>query len=324
MSLPPVAAGVVARTQALLTVGALLALLLWLLYWLQQGQPGWALAGAVVVLGGHAGVLAVEFAWLRRSRSVDGAQAGGPPTPVDGRTLLRAWWRETLAAPRVFCWRQPFRSRRWPDRLPQGAPDPAVSDPASSRRGVLFIHGFLCNRGIWNPWLRALTQRDQPFVALNLEPVFGSIDAYVPRIEMAVQQLQRATGLAPVVVAHSMGGLALRAWWAASGSDARIHHAITLGSPHGGTDLAQLAWLGENTRQMRRHSTWLQALAATEAPARLGRVTCFYSDCDNIVFPPLTATLPGADNRHIPGVPHVHLVDHPEPWSELLRRLASP
>ena len=43
------------------------------------------------------------------------------------------------------------------------------------------------------------------------------------------------------------------------------------------------------------------ALAAREPAQRFERFTCFYGHCDNIVFPASTATLPGADNRHIAG-----------------------
>jgi triacylglycerol lipase len=71
----------------------------------------------------------------------------------------------------------------------------------------------------------------------------------------------------------------------------------------------------------------ISPLAADAGGARTGgrasRFTCFYSHCDNIVFPPATATLPGADNRHIAGVPHVHMADRPEPWAELQRWLAA-
>jgi hypothetical protein len=41
------------------------------------------------------------------------------------------------------------------------------------------------------------------------------------------------------------------------------------------------------------------------------------------VFPAANATLPGADNRHIAGVAHVHMVDHPQVVAEILRRAAS-
>jgi triacylglycerol esterase/lipase EstA (alpha/beta hydrolase family) len=227
---------------------------------------------------------------------------------------LAAWWAEVKAAPQVFCWRQPFFSRRWPDHLPADA---------QGRRGVLLVHGFVCNRGVWNPWLQRLHSLGIPFVALNLEPVFGSIDDYVDSLEQAVRQLETVTGLAPVIVAHSMGGVVVRRWWAEHGGAFRVHHVLTLGTPHQGTWLARLATT-PNGRQMRQRSPWLQTLAAREAADQASRFTCFYSHCDNIVFPPATATLPGADNRHLAGVPHVQMVDRPEPWAELQRWLAGP
>jgi pimeloyl-ACP methyl ester carboxylesterase len=100
-----------------------------------------------------------------------------------------------------------------------------------ARRGAVFIHGFVCNRGFWTPWLKELRARGHSFVAVNLEPVFGSIDEYVPIVEGAVQRVTQATGMAPVLVCHSMGGLAARAWLRAMSADGRVHHVITIGSP---------------------------------------------------------------------------------------------
>eukprot|EP01035_Chromulina_nebulosa_P009829 gene9830-13259_t len=56
--------------------------------------------------------------------------------------------------------------------------------------------------------------------------------------------------LAPVLLCHSMGGLAVRAWLRAHQADGRVHRVLTLGTPHGGT------WLGRFShappwRQMR-------------------------------------------------------------------------
>ena len=294
-----------ARLQQVTTFGALFAAALWAWLFWRAGHPVWAMAGALLLVGGYSLVLAFEFALLRLAHGTD-------PTPrATAAQLVRAWWGEVRAAPIVFCWRQPFFSQRWPDRLPADA---------QGRRGVLLVHGFVCNRGIWNPWLQRLHAAQVPLIAVNLEPVFGSIDEYIPAIDAAVVRLQQCTGLAPVIVAHSMGGLAVRRWWAEHGDDTRVHRAITIGTPHHGTWLARFA-MTRNSRQMRQISGWLQTLSAQESAGRAARCTCFYSHCDNIVFPASSATLPGADNRHLPGVAHVHMADRPEPWAELQRWL---
>lgn len=294
-----------ARLQQGLTLGALALASLWAAVCVHFGHLAWAAIGAVLIVGMYAIVLALEFALLNRVHGAD-------PTPrASAAQLLHAWWGEVRAAPTVFCWRQPFFSRRWPDHLPANS---------TGRRGVLLVHGFVCNRGVWNPWLRRLHALDIPVVAIDLEPVFGSIDDYVLLIEHAVQRLERATGLAPVVVAHSMGGLAVRRWWASQMGQVRLHHVITLGSPHRGTWLARLA-VTANSRQMAMNSEWLRSLALRETPSHTARFTCYYSHCDNIVFPPANGMLVGADNRHLPGVAHVHMVDHAQPWAELLRLL---
>jgi triacylglycerol lipase len=299
--------GRLARLQQGITLGLLALAVLALLWAWRDGRWALGLGIAALLLLGHALVLGFEFACLRLAH-------GDDPTPrASVRQLVSAWWHECRTAPIVFCWRQPFRSRQEPDHLPSAA---------AGRTGVLFVHGFVCNRGLWNPWLQALRQQGVPFVAVNLEPVFGSIDDYVPLIEQAVRRLEQATGRAPVAVCHSMGGLALRRWWAERGDDARLAHVFTLGTPHHGTWLARFA-VSRNGLQMRRHSRWLATLAAREPQGRAERFTCFYSHCDNIVFPPATATLAGADNRHLDGVAHVHLAERDEPRQALLQRLSA-
>lgn len=294
-----------ARLQQAIIIGGVMLALLWAWVCWLRGEQAWGAAGAAAFGASYAAVLAVEFALLRCAHRTDAAPR------ASATQLIRAWCSEVRAAPLVFCWRQPFLSARWPDHLP---------DAAHGRRGVLLIHGFFCNRGVWNRWLQRLTALNVPTVAVNLEPLFGSIDNYVPVIDVAVRTLERCTGLPPLVVAHSMGGLALRRWWAVQADPARVQWALTIATPHRGTWLARFGTT-RNARQMRQHSQWLLALAASEPASRAGRFTCFFGNCDNIVFPPSNATLPGADNRHLAGVPHVHMVDHDTPWQALLEQL---
>jgi pimeloyl-ACP methyl ester carboxylesterase len=292
-----------ARLQQAMTLGLLALVLGWAVVAWQQGAPAWMPVGALLVVGLYAAFMALEFmlvAWVHRDDPAPRASAG---------QLLRAWWGEVTTAPGVFCWRQPFRWDAVPDE--PGRP---------GQRGLVLIHGFVCNRGLWTPWLRRLQAQGRPFVAVNLEPVFGSIEAYADTIDAAVRTLEQGTGLPPVLVCHSMGGLAARAWLRRFQADARVHRVITIGTPHHGT------WLGRfgqmpNTRQMRLRSDWLAALAHEEPPSRYARFTCFYGHCDNIVFPASTATLPGADNRHLEGTAHVHMAFHPAVWDEAMRWL---
>ena len=297
-----------ARLQLLLLAATVVVALAWLAWAVPAGVPlGWVAVGLLVALLPTAPVLAVEFILL----AVAGRDPAAPrASAVD---LLRAWAGEVAAAWRVFSRDQPLFADAEPDV-------PATP----GRTGVLLVHGYFCNRGVWRPWLPRLRALGVPCTALTLEPAFGRIDDWVPVIERAAADLQRRTGRPPLVVAHSMGGLATRAWLAAqpdaAAADARVRHVITIGTPHQGTWMARFGHT-PNARQMRLGGRWLAALAQAEAPARRTRFTCFYGHADNIVFPATTATLAGADNLHLPAVAHVAMVQHPAVWQAVLGQL---
>jgi len=281
----------IARLQRFSTVLVITIALAWAFLLLHAGQPWAATGGALLIAFGYAFFLAFEFVQLvRHGIDVEALR----PSPVQ---LFRAWCGEVLRTPLVFCWRQPFRSRSEPDHLP---PD------ARGRRGVLLVHGFVCNRGLWNPWMRTLRARDVPFAAVDLEPPFGSIDAYVPTLAAAAAMLAAATGRPPLVVCHSMGGLAVRAWLA-DAHDGVVDRVVTIATPHAGTWLARYA-VTRNGFEMQRDGPWLRDLAARESRRAQAPYACFYGHCDNIVFPTSTATRAGADNRHVPATAHVQMV----------------
>lgn len=277
-------------------------------------SPAAACAGVVLLLAGYAPMLGLQMlvaSWVQR-------QEPGPQPRWN--ELALAWWQEVDVALRVCGWRQPFVWRRWPDAVP-------VPGAASDVAPVVFIHGIVCNRGFWHPWMQALRRLGVPYVSVNLEPVFGPIENYVPLIEAAVRRAEALGTQAPRLVCHSMGGLVARAWLAAAADHPdRVQQVLTIASPHHGTWLARFSHL-PNARQMRLHSAWLQALAAREARLRpdatYRQFICWYSPADNIVYPASTATLPGADNRRVAAAAHVALAFHPRVMRESLAVLAS-
>ncbi len=294
----------IARLQRFVTIALVLAAAGWAALLWRAGHPAWAPVGAVLIVLGYTSFLAFEFVVMSTIHRGDAALR------ATVAQLFRAWWGEVTTAPRVFCWRQPFRSSREPDFLPSDVKD---------QRGVVLVHGFFCNRGMWNPWMAELRRRKVPFVAVNLEPIFGSIDNYLGAVENSVARIESSTGLSPMLVGHSMGGLVIRAWFADQTDKSRVHRLVTIGTPHQGTWLARFG-RAESARQMRIGSAWLQALRERDAD-RSDRYTCFYSHCDNIVFPASTATLPRADNRHLAATAHVQMAFRPAVFNEVCRWL---
>ena len=278
--------------QRLITASLVAAAAAWLIYF-GKTSPALALIGFVAIVFGYAGVLAVEFVLLRF------VNRGDPAPQATVFELLCAWFGECRVAPQVFVWRQPFRAQTVADTA-------SLPGALHGKRGVVFIHGFFCNRGFWTPWLKRLQGSGHAFVALSLEPVFGSIDDYTPQIDAAVRQVTSASGLPPLLVCHSMGGLAARAWLQTMKAEARVHHVVTIGTPHGGTWLARFGH-GKNTQQMRLASQWQSGLDSGMPADRHKLFTCWYSNSDNIVFPASTAKLPGANNRLLRAVAHVQM-----------------
>ena len=284
-----------ARLQKLIVL-ATIALTILVAAVLGQGRHIlWASFAACLVLSAHAWLLCIEFALAYVLQSRD---RGGP---VRLRDVVRAWRHELRQLTEVFYWRQPFRSDRIADQ---------VAPTDARMAGVVLVHGYACNRGLWNPWMAVLKSRRIPFIAVNLEPVFGSIECYAGQIERAVAALYSATDRPVVLVGRSMGGLAIRSWLSQSGAVGRVARVITVGTPHRGTWLARFGRT-TNAREMRMGSRWLERLAASEG-ARTGTLfTCFYADCDNIVFPRECGTLPGAHNVHVPACAHLQMVFEP-------------
>jgi pimeloyl-ACP methyl ester carboxylesterase len=208
---------------------------------------------------------------------------------------------ECLAGIQIFCLRQPWAF---------AAPAIQVSSSERLHLPVLLVHGFVCNYRIWDDMVPALRAQGHTVLAINLEPLFASIDDYVPLLERAVQALRLQTGQDQVaLLGHSMGGLAIRAWLRRHGS-AHAAVAITLGTPHAGTQIQSVV-APPNGLQMAWQSAWLESLASseTEATRKLFRIAL--SPQDNIVFPQRAQTLQGVTPKVFEGLGHLQLCTTP-------------
>ncbi|PKB24539.1 esterase/lipase family protein [Janthinobacterium sp. 64] len=189
---------------------------------------------------------------------------------------------------------------------------------------VLLVHGYVCNGGYWTQLSRQLAQAGIVHKAVDLEPINGDIEAFVPQVGQAITELCARTGSDRVIiVAHSMGGLVARAWLRHDGA-ARVARIITIGTPHHGTALANLA-AGTNARQMSRidgaPSGWLAQLAASETPETRALITSIYSHHDNIVTPQCSAHLPGGRNLAFGGIGHVALASDARVLRQVLEEI---
>jgi len=270
-------------------------------YFATQAAQGGAGALALLWVPACAALLPLLMQFLVITSAMIRSRSGG-----SWAAWFLAYGGEFKAALRIFMLRQP-----WPDSH-RGVQFPLPTDSAGQdgeRPPVLLVHGFICNHRVWDDVALALRQAGHPVLAVDLEPLFTSIDDYAPVIERAVTQLLAQTGASQLaLVGHSMGGLAIRAWLRAQGATRldQVTRIITLGTPHQGTRMPEAA-LTPNARQMMWHSDWLQSLAAHESPALHARMYLALTQQDNVVFPQREQVLPGAHVTEFEGLGHLEM-----------------
>lgn len=259
-------ATVIAQILVGLALGVALALL---------GVSAWIaiVIAALVPVAFHAVPLFVEF--------VVGALFDRRPVPRLGPIeFARLWCGETTRSLRSFSIDQPWCA---------DFPEPTLRhDP--TRPAILLIHGYVCNRGVWRPWLASGIADRINVATLTLDQAFASIDSYASPIAEAVERLRAGSGRDTVtLVCHSMGGLAARAYLRSCGH-ASVERVITINTPHHGTVFAPFG-SGENTRQMRRACEYIERLASVAEPVEF---VCFASQHDNLIVPRDSQVLAGA------------------------------
>lgn len=225
--------------------------------------------------------------------------------------LMKVWLGETWRSFKVFNIDQPWRA---------GFAEPEILRQAD-RPAVLFIHGYMCNRATWRPWLIAggLAARWN-CATVNLEPVFGSVNRYPELIHSAIERLRAASGTDRVtLVCHSMGGLAARAYLRSVGHHA-VARVITIDTPHHGTLFAALGH-GDNTRQMRRACDFVRQLAASDEPVEF---ICFASQHDNMIVPRDGQILECAEAVWFERIGHLAMTDNDQVLRKLIEVVERP
>lgn len=264
----------------------------------------WALALVALYFGLVFALCAAYFtiAWLWRSR-------GPREVRLDLRGTLRLAWREYLtlvgSPPRLMLFGLLMR-------------DPA---PARVDVPVLLVHGVLCNAGVWVRLARHLRASGVSGVySMSYGPPLESIEVFAGQLADKIDDIVAATGARHVVVvAHSMGGLIVRAYirrWGAG----KVARVLTIGTPHHGS---VHAWFcpGAGLAQMRPGSEWLAALNR-ERIGPAPRFVSLWSWHDSMVAPQTSSMLPGAVDVAIAGVGHNALLADPRVFTYVLDEIS--
>ncbi|MGH3316094.1 MAG: lipase family alpha/beta hydrolase [Nocardioidaceae bacterium] len=154
------------------------------------------------------------------------------------------------------------------------------------------------------------------------------------------------------LVGHSMGGLVALAACEEGATSAQwtplVRHVVCLGTPHLGAPLEQLVHWGARTLSRFPESTPFATILNTRSAGILdlreaalectplpdARYHCFSASLRapfGLVFGDLlvrrasaTGRIPGGTAQHLPGTHHFQLLNHPEVYADLLRRLTEP
>jgi triacylglycerol lipase len=204
-----------------------------------------------------------------------------------------------------------------------------VDGPVSQTRPgpVLLVPGYGGGTGSLQSLADRLTAagRDATVVALPGDGT-GDLRASAEALGAAVSEALERTGEATVdVVGYSAGGIVARLW-VADGNAGVVRRVLTLGSPHHGTSLADLAEsvasCSVGCRQLGTDSEVLAALNAGDETPDGPTWVSIWTERDQTVTPPDSARLDGALNLTVQSVCSDARVGHGDlPSSPLVQQI---
>lgn len=199
-------------------------------------------------------------------------------------------------------------------RYPLGVLEDAVttgrpSGDTTHDRPVVLVHGYGHNRSGWSILNRSLRRAGFTSVhTANYNPLRYDVPELGRLLARRIDLVRSVTGADRVhVVGHSLGGILLRWYVQELGGDETVHTAVTIASPHEGTQVAGLA-PGATARQLEPGSWVVRRLAEGARPMPV-RWIAFYSNLDLLVRPNSSAMLrhPALEATNILAKDHGHI-----------------
>ncbi len=186
----------------------------------------------------------------------------------------------------------------------EGGTPPGVDDPPVGAESVpvLLVPGWGDPASVVSPLARRLASegwRSSHLRALTFRDPVGSNEANARELEAAIEALRAATGAERVdIVAHSMGGLAVRHFLQDRGGAEVVRRVVFVGTPHRGTVTALLA-RGDGGKEMVPGSPFLERLNGEDGEVVGVELLAIRSPLDLVVIPRSSAMLPGARNVEV-------------------------
>ena len=212
--------------------------------------------------------------------------------------MIRSWWKHRRIAGVAVA------------ALPLAAVASARAPAEPAHDPILFVHGWQGDAAQWHTMM-ARFRRDgwgeRELFAWTFDDRQSNA-AVAARISARIDQVLAATGASHVdLVTHSMGSLSTRWYLKNLARPGRVDAWVSLGGPNHGTQAARLCF-STPCREMRPGSPFLAALNRGDETPGAARYATWWSACDEVVEPPSSAALDGAENHQTPCIAHLTLL----------------
>lgn len=261
-----------------------------------------AVAAALAILVALTFIATVSSSYMARALYLGAAR----PTLNLGEWISLVV-REAIAQARIVGW---HLSRRGAGPIMGAIP----GDPSDDHIvPVVLAHGMFADGTSMWMLRKGLADCGRPTYAPHLGRILRSVERYAEALEQAIDRAlvehPRAEGFD--VVAHSLGGIALRHCLSQRPDLARrVRRVVTIASPHSGTRAATHLPVAE-ARMLFPGAAWLLLLPSLRALLPQAAITTISSRHDAIVYPYETCCVEGATHHQLDHVGHAELLLHP-------------